>query len=160
MNDLHITAMTLSCAAGSGLDALRRALREGRSGLRRNDYPNCELDTWIGRVEGVESVSLDRDLAAFQCRNNQLASLALDQDGFRDQAAALLNRHRPERIACVIGTSTAGISSTELAFRDLDEAGEFRPEHVMPRVHTPHTSAAFVAAALGLDGPIQTVSTA
>src|SRR5699024_5156908 len=46
------------------------------------------------------------------------------------------------------------------AFRDLDEAGEFRPEHVMPRVHTPHTSAAFVAAALGLDGPIQTVSTA
>lgn len=160
MKDLHIATMTLTCAAGSGLDALRRALLEGRSGLRRNDYPGCELHTWIGRVEGVEEVCLEGDLAPFQCRNNQLASLALDQDGFREQAAALLERHRPERIACVIGTSTAGISSTELAFRELDEAGEFRPEHVMPRVHTPHTSAAFVAAALGLAGPVQTVSTA
>lgn len=160
MKDLHIAAMTLTCAAGSGLDALRASLREGRSGLRRNDYPNCELDTWIGRVEGVENVTLEGDLARFQCRNNQLAALALDQDGFRAQAAALLERHRPERIACVVGTSTAGISSTEQAFRELDEAGEFRPEHVMPWVHTPHTSAAYVAAALGLEGPVQTVSTA
>ncbi|MEE4304255.1 MAG: beta-ketoacyl-[acyl-carrier-protein] synthase family protein [Wenzhouxiangella sp.] len=160
MKDLHIAAMTLTCAAGSGLDALRASLRDGKSGLRRNDYPNCELDTWIGRVEGVENVTLEGDLARFQCRNNQLAALALDQDGFRTQAAALLERHRPERIACIVGTSTAGISSTEQAFRELDGAGKFRPEHVMPWVHTPHTSAAYVAAALGLEGPVQTVSTA
>jgi 3-oxoacyl-[acyl-carrier-protein] synthase-1 len=160
MKDLHIAAMTLTCAAGSGLDALRASLRDGKSGLRRNDYPNCELDTWIGRVEGVENVTLEGDLARFQCRNNQLAALALDQDGFRAQATALLDRHRPERIACVVGTSTAGISSTEQAFRELDGAGKFRPEHVMPWVHTPHTSAAYVAAALGLEGPVQTVSTA
>ncbi|WP_376695569.1 beta-ketoacyl-[acyl-carrier-protein] synthase family protein [Wenzhouxiangella sp. EGI_FJ10305] len=160
MNNLHIAAMTLTCAAGTGLDALRTALIDGRSGLRANDYPNCSLDTWIGRVDGVEEVTLEGDLSRFQCRNNQLASLALDQDGFRERAAALLERHRPERIACVIGTSTAGISSTEAAYRDLDEAGRFRPEHVMPWVHTPHTSAAFVAAALGLNGPVQTVSTA
>jgi 3-oxoacyl-[acyl-carrier-protein] synthase-1 len=160
MKDLHIAAMTLTCAAGSGLDALRASLRDGKSGLRRNDYPNCELDTWIGRVEGVENVTLEGDLARFQCRNNQLAALALDQDGFRAQATALLERHRPERIACIVGTSTAGISSTEQAFRELDGAGKFRPEHVMPWVHTPHTSAAYVAAALGLEGPVQTVSTA
>jgi len=160
MKDLHIAAMTLTCAAGTGLDALRSALTDGRSGLRANDYPNCSLATWIGRVDGVESVSLSGDLERFQCRNNQLAELALDQDGFRASAAGLLERHRPERVACVIGTSTAGISSTEVAYRELDQAGEFRPEHVMPWVHTPHTSAAFVAAALGLRGPVQTVSTA
>ncbi|MDZ7789084.1 MAG: beta-ketoacyl-[acyl-carrier-protein] synthase family protein [Xanthomonadales bacterium] len=160
MNDLHIAAMTLTCAAGTGLDAVRAALSGGRSGLRANDYPHCDLDTWIGRVDDVEDISLAGDLARFQCRNNQLAELALRQDGFRDRAAALLERHRPERVACVMGTSTAGISSTELAYRELDENGEFRAEHVMPWVHTPHTSAAFVAAALGLEGPVQTVSTA
>lgn len=160
MTDLHIGAMTLTCAAGSGLDALRTALAEGRSGLRANDYPHCTLETWIGRVDGVESVRLDDDLARFECRNNQLADLALDRDGFRDRAAELLERHRPERVACVIGTSTAGISSTEAAYRELDDNGRFRPEHVMPWVHTPHTSAAFVAASLGLAGPVQTVSTA
>ncbi len=160
MNDLHIAAMTLTCAAGTGLDAVRAALAEGRSGLRANDYPHCDLDTWIGRVDGVEGISLTGDLARFQCRNNQLAELALRQDGFRDRAADLLERHRPERVACVMGTSTAGISSTELAYRELDESGGFRAEHVMPWVHTPHTSAAFVAAALGLEGPVQTVSTA
>ncbi|NEZ02599.1 beta-ketoacyl-ACP synthase [Wenzhouxiangella sp. XN201] len=160
MNALNISAMTLSCAAGSGLASLRKALAEGRSGLRANDYPHCSLETFIGRVDGVEEICLGGDLARFQCRNNQLAELALDQDGFRDDVARLLERHRPERIACVIGTSTAGISSTELAFRNLDESGRFRPEHVLTWVHTPHTSAAFVAAALGLEGPVQTVSTA
>lgn len=160
MTNLHITDMTLTCAAGTGLDAVRSALAAGRSGLRANDYPNCDLDTWIGRVDGVEAIHLEGELARFQCRNNQLAELALGQDGFRDRVAALLERHRPERIACVIGTSTAGISSTELAYRNLDDRGEFRPEHIMPWVHTPHTSAAFVAAALGLEGPVQTVSTA
>jgi 3-oxoacyl-[acyl-carrier-protein] synthase-1 len=160
MTQLHIAAPTLTCAAGSGLDALRSALAASRSGLRANDYPNCELDTWIGRVEGVEDVELEGELERFQCRNNQLASLAMDQDGFRERAASLLERHGPERVACVIGTSTAGISSTELAYRELDANDDFRPQHVLPWVHTPHTSAAFVAATLGLEGPVQTVSTA
>ncbi|NBB93691.1 MAG: beta-ketoacyl-ACP synthase [Gammaproteobacteria bacterium] len=160
MEALQISAMTLACAAGKGIGALRPALAEGRSGLRANDYPGCELETWIGRVDGVEDIVLEDDLARFQCRNNQLAAIALDLDGFRESAAELLERHRPERIACVVGTSTAGISSTERAFRELDAQGAFRPEHVMPWVHTPHTSAAFVAAALGLAGPVQTVSTA
>lgn len=160
MDALHISAMTLSCAAGTGLASIRQALAEGRSGLRANDYPHCDLDTFIGRVEGVEAIRLGGDLARFQCRNNQLAELALDQDDFRAQAAGLVHRHGAGRVACVIGTSTAGISSTEQAFRHLDDEGEFRPEHILPWVHTPHTSAAFVAAALGLEGPVQTVSTA
>lgn len=158
--DLQIAAMTLTCAAGAGLESLRSALTEGRSGLRVNDYPGCELETWIGRVDGVEAIRLGKGLQRFECRNNQLAELALRRDDFREKVADLRARHRPERIACVVGTSTAGISSTELAYRELDEHGQFRPGHVMPWVHTPHTSAAFVAAALGLEGPVQTVSTA
>ncbi len=158
--ELHVTAMTLSCAAGTGLAAVRSALNAEQSGLRPNDYPNCALDTWIGRVEGVEAVELGDELSRFACRNNRLASLALEQDGFRQRVAALLERHRPERVACVVGTSTAGISRTEQAYRELDEHGQFRPEHLLPGVHTPHTSSAFLAAALGLRGPVQTVATA
>lgn len=152
--------MTLTTAAGAGLPALRQALREGISGLRANDYPGCGLDTWIGRVTGTEDVHLTGELAGFLCRNNQLASLALDQDDFRERVAGLRKRVSPDRIACVIGTSTAGISSTEQAYRELTPAGEFSPEHILPRVHSPHTSAAFAATVLGLEGPVLTISTA
>jgi 3-oxoacyl-[acyl-carrier-protein] synthase I len=59
MSNLHVTAMTLSCAAGVGLDAVRASLNGNRSGLRANDFSDCSLETWIGRVEGVEAVELD-----------------------------------------------------------------------------------------------------
>ncbi len=157
---VHVTSMTLSCAAGQGLAALRQALAEQRSGLRTNDFPGCELDTWIGRVSGVEDIRFDPDLAEYDCRNNRLALIGLEQDGFVQAAEALRKRYGRERIACVIGTSTAGIGTTEAAYRDLGEDEHFDPAYLLPRVHTPHTSAAFVARVLGLNGPVVTISTA
>jgi len=160
MHPLYISAITLSCAAGNGLKALGRALAENRSGLRRNDFPHCDLDTWIGRVDQVEDVDLQGELAAYQCRNNQLALLALEQDDFTAQVAKLQQRVDPSRIACVLGTSTAGIGVTEAGYRTLGAAERFADPYRLPRVHTPHTSSAFVAQVLGLKGPIITVSTA
>ncbi len=160
MKPLTITAMTLTCAAGTGLDAVRRALAEGRSGLRANDFPHCSLDTWIGRVDGVEEIDLAGDLAEFDCRNNRLAMLGLQQDDFIARVDALKTRIPADRIACIIGTSTAGIGVTEEAYRDMGEDEVFQPRHRLPRVHTPHTSAAFAARVLGLDGPVLTISTA
>lgn len=160
MKPLHISAMTLSCAAGTGLDEIRGALSEARSGLRRNDFPHCELDTWIGRVEGVEAIAMDGELAEFDCRNNRLALIGLEQDDFIASVEALKGRYAPERIACVIGTSTAGIGATESAYRELDTDQRFPARYRLPRVHTPHTSAAFTARVLGLEGPVLTVSTA
>ena len=160
MSNLHVTAMTLSCAAGVGLDAVRASLNGNRSGLRANDFSDCSLETWIGRVEGVEAVELDGAWAEFDCRNNQLARLALSCDDFSTAVAGLRERVRPERIACIIGTSTAGIGSTEAAYRNLDSNQQFAPRYRLPRVHTPHTSSAFTARVLGLEGPVSTVSTA
>lgn len=160
MKPLHVTAMTLSCAAGVGLDAVRASLLENRSGLSANDFPDCELETWIGRVPGVEDVELSEHWPEFDCRNNQLAHLALSCDDFSTSVARLRERVDPERIACVIGTSTAGIGSTESAYRNLDDKREFAPRYRLPRVHTPHTSSAFTARYLGLEGPVMTVSTA
>lgn len=157
---VHVTSMTLSCAAGRGLTAIRQALAGQRSGLRANDFSGCQLDTWIGRVEGVEDTRLGPDLAEYDCRNNRLAMIGLEHDDFVNKAAALRQRYGSERIACVIGTSTAGISTTEAAYRDLGQGEHFDPAYLLPRVHTPHTSAAFVARVLGLDGPVITISTA
>jgi 3-oxoacyl-[acyl-carrier-protein] synthase I len=142
------------------LPDVRRALIGAQSGLRANDFPHCDLSTWIGRVEGVEDVAMGDALAEFDCRNNRLALLGLEQDGFLDAVAQLKKRIAPERIACVIGTSTAGIGTTESAYRDLGDQAHFDRQYLLPRVHTPHTSSAFTARVLGLGGPVLTISTA
>jgi len=157
---LHISSMSLSCAAGSGLAPLRQALATGRSGLRPNDFDPCALTTWIGRVEGVERARLPADLAEFDCRNNRLAEMGLQSDNFISHIEALKARIAPERIACVIGTSTAGIGCTEEAYRALGESQHFDRRFLLPRVHTPHTSSAYLARRLDLQGPEMTISTA
>ncbi len=160
MSPLKISAMTVTCAAGAGLEAVRGALGAERSGLRANDFDHCNLTTWIGRVDQVESVELADHLTEFDCRNNRLAELGLNQDGFIAAVESLKKRIEPGRIACVIGTSTAGIGTTEMAYRDQGEGEHFARQFLLPRVHTPHTSSAYVARRLGIDGPVMTISTA
>ncbi len=79
------------CAAatplGLGCEATLAALRESRSGLRPNDFETARLDTWIGRVDGLEAQPVTGPLAEFDCRNNRLAQLGLRQDGFEDAVA-------------------------------------------------------------------------
>lgn len=159
MSTPAITAYTLTCAAGTGLDAFADALRKRRSGLRANDFPYCELDTWIGRVDRVEEVTLPAALTDRDCRNNRLALLGLEQDGFVDQVKTAVSRYGADRVACITGTSTAGISATEAAYRESG-GKEIPAAYQLPRVHTPHTSSAFVAGVLGLAGPVYTLSTA
>ncbi len=160
MFPLKIGAMTVTCAAGAGLTAVREALRTERSGLRPNDFDHCDLATWIGRVDQVESVEFADRLTEFDCRNNRLAELGLGQDDFMASVEQLKERVDPDRIACVIGTSTAGIGTTEMAYRDLGDGEHFARRFLLPRVHTPHTSSAYVASRLGIGGPVMTISTA
>ena len=83
MTPLPITAFTLSNGCGVGVGAVRAALRAGSSGLAHNDFELAPgLDTWIGRVEGLESKSLPSPFSAYDCRNSRLARLGLEQDGF------------------------------------------------------------------------------
>lgn len=160
MSQPYISAYTLTCAAGCGLEAVREALRGGRSGLRANDFPHCDLATWIGRVDGVEDVRLPESLADFDCRNNRLALLGLQQDGFAAAVKAAIGRYGADRVACITGTSTGGIGATEGAYRHGAGDGSMPGDYRLPRVHTPHTTSAFTAAYLGLEGPVYTLSTA
>ena len=157
---LAITAHTVACAAGLGRAPLLQALQARRSGLRPNDFGVQPLPCWIGRVDAVEASPLPARFAAWDCRNNRLAWLGLQQDGFLAAAQDAIARHGSERVALVLGTSTASIGATEEAYRRRDADGRFPAGLVDGVLHSPHSLVAFVQALLELRGPVCTVATA
>jgi 3-oxoacyl-[acyl-carrier-protein] synthase-1 len=164
MAPLAIRAHTATTALGHGLTAQAEALRTRRSGLRINDFgegatAEARLETWIGRVEGVEDVALPPDLLPYDCRNNRLAWLALQQDGFVAKVEDLVARHGAERVAAIIGTSTSSIGASEEAYTRLDN-GAFPADLRRQLLHTPHSIGDFVRRMTGIRGPCVTVATA
>jgi len=157
---VSVIAYTATSALGVGKAAMLEAVRQGRCGLRPNDFTHQPLPTWIGRVAGLEDLQLPDALAPWDCRNHRLAWLGLTADGFSAAVGAARARHGAARIAVVLGTSTSSIGATEEAYRALDADGRFSADRRNPRVHTPHSLSAFVQQALGLRGPCLTISTA
>jgi 3-oxoacyl-[acyl-carrier-protein] synthase-1 len=157
MKPLSITRYTATSALGRGRDAHLAALRSETSGLRRKTFETCAIPCWIGEVEGLAPVP--ERLAPWDCRNNRLAWLGLQQDGFLEAAAALRDRHGAPRVGVFIGTSTAGVHSTELAYREAAGAA-------LPAWFNYETSqncfspAEFVRRALGFEGIAVAVATA
>ncbi|PZU22078.1 MAG: beta-ketoacyl-[acyl-carrier-protein] synthase II [Stenotrophomonas sp.] len=164
MAPLNILAHTATTALGAGLDAQRRGLAGCHSGLRQNDFGDQPLPCWIGRVDGLERLALPAELAGFDCRNNQLAWLALQQDEVLAALQQVRERHGASRVAVVMGTSTSSIGATEEAYARLERGADgglhFPPDMLRPRIHTPHSLGDFVQVATGLSGPCVTVATA
>lgn len=161
MRPLRLSFYTLTNALGRGVPASLQALQAGRSGLTPCDFDEAELSTWIGRVEGVEDERVQGALSAYDCRNNRLAQLALEQDDFARRARAASAQYGSRGIGVFMGTSTSGIQQTELAYRDRDPAATCLPDsYHYPGTHNVFSGAAFVRAYLNLDGPAQTISTA
>jgi len=157
---LRINAFTASSAAGKGVKATLEALRSRKSGLTPNDFGTRPVDTYIGRVGGVETTPLPPHLKQWECRNNSLAWLGLNQDGFIAAVSAARERYGSTRVAVVFGTSTSSIGATEEAYANLDGANRF-PAHLRnPLIHTPHSTGEFVQRALELEGVCITVATA
>ncbi|WP_018142014.1 beta-ketoacyl-ACP synthase [Thioalkalivibrio sp. ALJ7] len=161
MDPLVITAHTLTSAAGTGIAANTEALKHGTSGLRPSDLDAVTLETYIGRVPGVEAITLEGRLAPFQCRNNQLAELGLRQDGFAEAVTAAAQRHGPDRVAVLLGTSTSGIAATEAAYHRRDpQTGVLPPYYDYQHTQNMFSLADFVATRFGLSGPAMVISTA
>jgi len=158
---LLLSHFTLVSALGTGLPATLAALRERRSPLRPCDFETAALETYIGAVDGLDERLIDGALAAYDCRNNRLARLALDQDGFRDAVADAVRRYGAARIGVFAGTSTAAIFETEQAFRRLDaEAPTLPPNFPYRETHNTFSIADFVRRSLGLEGPAISISAA
>jgi 3-oxoacyl-[acyl-carrier-protein] synthase-1 len=160
LQKLQLTHFAIVTGLGTGLDATLMALRNERTGLRQHTYPGG-IETWVGEVNNLEATSLDGALAAFACRNNRLAALALAQDGFRDAVATLRDKYGADRIGCFLGTSTSGIAQTELAYRHRDpETGRLPADFHYAGTHNLFALGGFLAQALRLSGPAIVASAA
>lgn len=160
MAPLCVTAYTATSAPGRGREALLRALRTRRSGLRANDFEAAPVRSWIGRVDGLEQEPLPARFENWECRNNRLAWIGLQQDGFTAAVARARARYGAHRVAVLLGTSTSSIGETEDAYRVLLREGRFPVHAHRPNVHTPHSTGDFLMHALELTGYSCTVATA
>ena len=158
---LHFLSYTAVTGLGRGVDALADALAQRRSALAPCRFETVQLDTMVAEVEGLDAVLLRADLAAFECRNNRLAQLALEQDGFADAVRAARERHGAARIGVFLGTSTGGILETEIAYRHRDPATGALPAALdYRRSQNSFSVVEFVRSYFDLTGPAAAVCTA
>ena len=161
MTPLLLSATTATTCLGRGLAATRSALREGRSGLVPCAFETVELATWIGEVPGVDDERLPAPLAAYDCRNNRLTQMALETDDFADRIRQAIARHGRDRVGIFLGTSTAGILQTELAYRRRDpKTGALPADFHYRTTHNSFSLAEFTRDYFGLEGMALAISTA
>lgn len=159
MQPLVISHFTLANSLGLGLSATLDALRLRRSGLIPCAFEDVDLETYIAKVTELDACHMRSDLTAYDCRNNRLAQLCLEQDGFADMIEMAKNKYTAGRIGVFLGTSTSGILHTELAYRHLDNGALPADFHYAETQNT-YSLARFVSRYLGLSGPSFVVSSA
>ena len=161
MQPLAISHYSVVNCLGAGALAVADALREKRSGLAPCDFETVALDTHIGRVRGLEEARIRPDLDAYDCRNNRLAQLGLEADGFAAAVGKACERYGGARIGVFMGTSTSGILEAELAYRRRDpETGALPADYRYTETQNTFSLADFVRRYLGLQGPAFVVSSA
>lgn len=161
MTPLRVTGLCITSAMGTGTAATLAALRARKSGLQPCDFADVTAGGYIGRVAGVETHSVPAAFARFDCRNNRLADIALNADGFTDAVARARARYGPGRIAVVVGTSTSGILAAEEAYQHRDKvSGALPTTFDYEATQDLFSLARFVRAALDVRGPAFSASTA
>ena len=79
MKPLLLSHFTATSCIGTGLPATLDSLTRQASGLAQCDFDTVDLDTWIGRVDGVDAIAMPAGMEDWDCRNNRLLQLALEQ---------------------------------------------------------------------------------
>ena len=161
MQAVYLAHYTLTTCLGRGRDANWEAIVQRRTGLQPCKFETAELPTFIGQVEDVELEALPPRLARPLCRNNQLAQLALKQDGFSKAVEEAIESYGRDRIGVFLGTSTSGILSTEIAYRHRDEkSGALPKDFHYQHTHNTFSVSGFVRDYFELEGPAVAVSSA
>ncbi|MFK0313141.1 beta-ketoacyl-[acyl-carrier-protein] synthase family protein [Pseudomonas sp. NPDC090233] len=151
----YLNALGLVCALGRGqADVAARLLAGDCSGMQ----PAAD---WVpGRclpVGAVRGVLPTVPLAEHHSRNNQLLYAAALQ--IEPAIRAAIERHGPQRVAVVIGTSTSGIDEASADIAYSLKAGQF-PAHYRYDQQALSAPAEFLADWLQLSGPAYVISTA
>ncbi len=160
MTELIITAGTAISAMGRGIEATQRCLQNKQHTLQPDQFQPTGHG-YIGRVAGVEEHVIPPHLAQFDCRNNRLADMALMTDGFIETVKTASAHYGPHRIAVIMGTSTSGILSAEEAYAARTPGDPTLPKS-FHYTNTQDLSSLprYVAARLGVSGPLLTISNA
>jgi len=161
MLPLVISRFSVVNSLGAGSESMLRALREKRSGLAPCGFETARIDTYLGTVPGLDDFRVRSDLQDYDCRNNRLAQLCLEQDGFAQGIAEARDRYGAGRIGLYLGTSTSGLHTTELAYRRRDpETGALPADYRYAETQNAYSLGEFVRRYLGLTGPGFVVSSA
>ena len=161
MQPLAFSDVSIVTSLGAGRAQTLAALREGRSGLAPCNFDHLPFPTYVGEIPRLDGNPLEGAFAGFDCRNNRLAALTLQQDHFMESVAAARARYGAGRIGVFAGTSTSGLLQTERAYRERDpDTGRLPPDFDYARTHNTYSLARFVRGVLGLAGPAFVVSTA
>lgn len=161
MQTVYLSHYTLATCLGLGRDVNWQAVAQQRTGLKPCVFETVKLPTYIGEVHGVDAVQMPTRLAHYHCRNNQLAQLALEQDGFSEAVKMAIATFGKQRVGVFLGTSTSGILTTELAYRQRDAAtGGLPADFHYEQTHNTFSVSAFVRDYFELEGPAVAVSSA
>lgn len=153
---LPITGYAMCNGLGRDRQAVRDALYSGTGGL---GPPSIALPfvTVVGAVKD-DLPDLPPALAAWSTRTARIGAFLLAS--LEAELEALRGRWRPERIAVVLGTSTAGADVTENAYRRFLVEGRLPPDYDLFRHHTYGAILHVVRQLSGAEGPAWVVSTA
>ncbi len=161
MEPIALRHFTLVNSLGRGVAATLRALHARTSGLQFCDFETADLNCYIGRVAGLENMPVVDRLGAYDCRNNRLAQLGLEQDNFVEAVHQAKMKYGSHRIGVIIGTSTAGIHVTEQAYQHKDPVtGELPHNYNYRTTHNTFSVADFTQQYLSLTGPAWAIATA
>ena len=162
MEPIPLSAYTMTSCLGRGMAATRARFLSASSGLAPCTFlDTADLDTHVGEITGLDAIAIPAALARFDCRNNRASELALAQDGFIEAVASATARYGADRAGVFIGTSTAGILQTELAYRRRDpRTGALPADFDYRGTHNAFSAAEYVRERLALRGPCVAVSTA
>jgi 3-oxoacyl-[acyl-carrier-protein] synthase-1 len=154
---LGISALGIASPIGIGKAAVAQTLARGtRAGLVRRADLASGRSIYVGAVTAALP-PVAPELSEFDCRNNRLMLLALNE--ILDDVRGALDRYQSHRIAVILGTSTAGIAEAERAYAQRKKTGIW-PLTFGYRQQETGNLAEFAARALGITGPAYTIATA
>jgi 3-oxoacyl-[acyl-carrier-protein] synthase-1 len=158
MTTVYLQQLGLVCALGSGTHAVRGALlnptRPDCLTVTDHYSPGRPLHVGLVARQLPDLCHLPR---AFQSRNNAMAWHALEQ--IRPAVNDAIGRHGADRVAVVLGTSTAGLPEGEAARLHFEQHQTWPDAFTYAQQELGNLSA-FMAFQLGLTGIAHVISTA
>ncbi len=158
MSYFAIENFSLISALGSGKDQSFNSLFSENLPIGTQHKISSEDKTVFTLPVSTVIESVPSEFEKFNCRNNQL-SYHIFKD-IQKSIVDVIERYGVSRVGIVLGSSTSGLDSTEIAFSALKENGALPKEYSYKHQHTKESHSRFLAELTGITGPAYTVSTA